>query len=222
VELEEEGDAAGFLGDQIHCNETTGHIHMTHEGLIKRIIEALGLHMDQTNAKGTPAEHKPLVKDENGKPQQDTFNYASVVGMLLYLSGHTRPDLAYSVSQVGRFMFNAKRSHEISIKQIGYYLIGTKDKRMIIKPTATIGIDAYPDADFAGLCGYEDNNDPVCIRSHTGYVITAAGYPIYWSSKLQTETAISTMEAGVIALSSCCRKLLPIIGLVLWKPGSLP
>ncbi len=91
------------------------------------------------------------MKDENGKPQQDTFNYTSVVGMLLYLSGHTRPDLAYSVSQVARFMFNPKHSHEIAIKQIGRYLIGTKDKGMIIKPTSTIGIDAYPDADFAGL-----------------------------------------------------------------------
>ncbi len=147
------------------------------------------------------------MKDENGKPQQDTFNYASVVGMLLYLSGNTSPDLAYSVSQVARLTFNAKRSHEIAIKQIGCYLIGTKDKEMIIKPTTTIGIDAYPDADFAGLYSYEDNNDPVCIHSCTGYVITVAGCPIYWSYKLQTETATSTMEAKVIALSSCCCKL---------------
>jgi hypothetical protein len=72
VELEEEGGAAGFFGVQLHRNETTGHIHMTQEGLIKRIIKALGLDMDQTNVKGIPAERKPLVKDENGKPQQDT------------------------------------------------------------------------------------------------------------------------------------------------------
>ncbi len=135
-------------------------------GLIRRIIEVLGLDMDQTNAKGTPAERKPLVKDENGEPQQDTFNYASVVGMLLYLSGHIRPDLAYSVSQVARFMFNPKHLHKIAIKQIGRYLIGTKDKGMIIKPTFTIDIDAYHDAAFAGLYGYEDNNDPVCTQSH--------------------------------------------------------
>jgi len=86
---------------------------MTQEGLIKRIIEALGLDMDQTNAKGTTAECKPLVKDENGEPQQDTFNHASVVGMLLCLSGHTRPDLAYSVSQVAQFIFNPKHLHKI-------------------------------------------------------------------------------------------------------------
>jgi hypothetical protein len=170
--------------------------------------------MDQTNMKGTPAEQKPLVKDENGEPQQDTVNYASVVGMLLYLLGHTRTDLAYSISQVAHFMFNPKHSHKIALKRICRYLIGTKDKGMIIKPTNTINIDAYPDADFAGLYCHEDNNDPVCICSHTGYVITVAGCPIFWSSKLQTKTATSTMEAEVIALGSCCRDLLPIIALV--------
>ena len=46
-----------------------------------------------------------------------------------------------------------------------------------------------------------------------GYVITVSRYPIYWSSKLQTETATFTMEAEIIALESCCRKLLPIIAL---------
>jgi hypothetical protein len=85
---------------------------------------------------------------------------------------------------------------------------------MIIKPTSTIGIDAYPDADFAGLYGYEYNNDLVCVRSGTGYVITIAKCPIFLSSKLQTEIATSTMEAEIIALGSCCRKLLPIIGLI--------
>ncbi len=84
---------------------------------------------------------------------------------------------------------------------------------MIIKPTTTIGIDAYPEADFAGLYGYEDNNYPICIQSRTGYIITVAGCPINWSSKLQTEMATSTTEAEIIALG-CCRELLPIIALV--------
>jgi hypothetical protein len=134
--------------------------------------------------------------------------------MLLYLSGHTRPDLAYSVSQVAHFMFNPKYLHKIALKRIDRYHIGTKDKGMIIKPTNTINIDAYPDIDFSRLYGHEDNNDPICICSRTGYVITVAGCPIFWSSKLQTKTATSTMEAEVIALGSCCRDHLPIIALV--------
>lgn len=82
---------------------------------------------------------------------------------------------------------------------------------MILMPTETLNINAYPDADFAGLYGYEDNNDPVCVRSRTGFVITAANCPVLWSSKLQTETAMSTMEAEVIALANCCKELFPIM-----------
>ena len=39
--------------------------------------------------KHTPAETKPLVKDEDGVAAAKGFSYSSVVGMLLYLSRHT-------------------------------------------------------------------------------------------------------------------------------------
>jgi hypothetical protein len=85
---------------------------------------------------------------------------------------------------------------------------------MILKPTTLLIINAYPDADFAGLYGNNDNNDPVCMRSRTGFVITVANCPVFWSSKLQTETAMSTMEAETIDLASFCRELFPIMDLV--------
>ena len=118
VDLEEESDAAGFLGvDLVRLPD--GRIHMKQPGLIKRVISALGFAESETTTKKTPAESKPLTKDEDGEPAQESFSYASVVGMLLYLSGHTRPDLSYSVSQVARFMFAPKRSHELALKRIG-------------------------------------------------------------------------------------------------------
>ena len=35
-----------------------------------------------------------------------------------------------------------------------------------------------------------------------------------WQSKLQTETALSTMEAEIIALAACMRVLIPIMDMV--------
>ena len=92
VELKEECDAAGFLGVQLHRDKTTGHIHMTQDGLIKWIIKALRLDKDQTNSKETPAECKPLVKDENGKPQQDTFSIMQVL-LECFCTYQDTPDL---------------------------------------------------------------------------------------------------------------------------------
>ena len=161
-----------------------------------------------------PAGPKPLPKDADGDPCLEDFNVAAVVGQLLYLSGHTRPEIAYAVNCCARYMFCPKRSYELALKQIGRYLRKTRTKGLILKPCANVfEINAYPDADFAGMYGVERADDPACVKSRTGYVITVANCPVLWKSTLQTKTALSTMEAEISALAHCCRELFPIMDL---------
>ena len=58
------------------------------------------------------------------------------------------------------------------------------------------------------------SSDPNTARSRMGYIITYAGCPMHWSSKMQTEIALSTTEAEYIALSQAMREVLPIIWLM--------
>ena len=111
-------------------------------------------------------------------------------------------------------MFCSKRSHELALKRIGRYLKNTSSRGMIINPTRELTIDAYPGADFAGMYGHEKPTDPACAKSRSGFVIVFAGVPVLWKSKLQTETALSTMEAEVNALAACMRELIPIMDMV--------
>jgi hypothetical protein len=129
--------------------------------------------MTDCNTKATPCNKVPLGTDPNGLPTTKKFEYASAVGMLLYLSSNSRPDIQYAVHQCARFTHFPKKSHE----------------------------DAIVDADFAGLYGVEDDQDPMCVKSRTGYCLTLANCPLIWVSKLQTEIALSTTEAEYIALS---------------------
>ena len=89
-------------------------------------------------------------------------------------------------------------------------LAGTKDKGWIFNPTEDLTLDCYVYADFAGLYGVEDNQDPVCIKSSTGYCLTLGGCPLVWVSRLQTEIALSTAEAEYIALSQSLQDLIPM------------
>ena len=41
--------------------------------------------------------------------------YRSGVGMLLYLVGHTRPDITYAVTCCARYMFGPRRIHELAL-----------------------------------------------------------------------------------------------------------
>ena len=184
-----------------------GFVKLTQTELIDRIISVIGL--EDATATKTPAEYGALPKDELGESCNGDFNYASIVGMLLYLQGHSRPDIVFSVSQCARYTFSPKLSHEIALKRIGRYLNETRTKGLIMRPSKTLQVDCYVDSDFAGLWSYEDPQDPTCVRSRTGFLIMIGDCPTVWSSKLQTETALSTMEAEYIALSSALRELIP-------------
>ncbi len=211
VAFEQEDDAAGFLKVKMERDSTTGLLEMKQTGLIKRVVEALCLDDGYARGKHTPAKTKPLVKDEDGVAAVEGFSYSSVVGIMLYLSGHTQPDISYAVNCCARYKFCPKHSHELALKRIGRYLKNTSSPGMVINPTRELTIDAYPDADFAGMYGYKKPTDPACSKSCTGFVIVFAGVPVLWQSKLQTETALSTMEAKIIALVACMRELIPIM-----------
>ena len=211
--LEVEDDVAGFLGVHIEKDPTSGVISLTQRGLIDKIIEAL--HVDDLPAVDTPAL-ECLGKDELGDPATCTFNYASVIGMLWYLYGHSRPDLGFAVSQAARFSFKPKRSHELALIRIGQYLKGTRDKGLNLKPMATdhFRLDAYVDSDFMGLYGKEERNDPTNVKSRGGHVLLLNGCPIAWQSKLIDAVCLSTMMAEYYALSIAMREVLPLRDLI--------
>lgn len=83
-------------------------------------------------------------------------------------------------------------------------------KELLFTPDKKLKLDCYVDADFAGLYSVEHEQDPVCVKSRTGFCLTLGGCPLLWVSKLQTEVALSTTEAEYIALSQSMRELLPM------------
>ena len=206
----ESNDVSAFLGIQFKREGDT--IELKQVGLIDKVIEATGL--QDANSCVTPADPKPLGKDVNGEDMKEEWSYASVVGMLLYLSGNSRPDISFAVSQAARFTHSPKQTHAKAVKKIVRYLKGTRDKGLIFRPTGDWKVDCYVDADFCGLWGSEDPDDPVVAKSRTGYIIMLAGCPLLVRSVLQSETSVSTMMAEYVALSTAMRDMLPLKRLV--------
>ena len=178
----------------------TGEVELKQSGLISKVLALCG--MKDCNTKATPCNQVPLGTDAHGEPVSGKFEYASAVGMLMCLCSNTRPDIQYAVHQCARFTHFPKRSHEEAILRICRYLQGTKNNGLRFKPDEQLKLDCYVDADFAGLYNVEDVQDPVCVKSRTGYCLTLGSCPLIWVSKLQTEVALSTTEAEYMP----CRK----------------
>ena len=89
------GTTEGYLGVDLHT--TNNSIILTQVGLTKSIISALGLDDKYSASCATPAKGAPLPKDDSGNSASRMINYASIVGMMLYLCGHSRPDISFAV-----------------------------------------------------------------------------------------------------------------------------
>ena len=191
-----------------------GSIEMTQSHLIPRLLDLCGIDSEKVNGRDTPVGKPLLHKDLKGLPRKQKWNYRSAVGMLGYLTGTSRAELAMAVHQCARFNNCPMLSHERAIIRICRYLLLTKEKGMIYRPNRLLGLQCYVDADFAGGWIQVDADNAENLMSRTGYVIMYAGCPILWSSKLQTEIALSTTEAEYIALSQAVREVLPLISLM--------
>ena len=179
---------------------------LSQTGLIEKVIKTSG--MIDCNTAVTPSSTNPLGTDKSGEPCNESWEYPEIVGMLMFLATNSRPDIAYAVNQCARFTHNPKASHATAVKRIIRYLKGTRTQGMLLKPNGQLQVDCYVDADFAGLWGAEDDQDPISVKSRSGHVIFFMGCPFSWSSKLQTQIALSTMESEYIALSQAMRELI--------------
>ena len=63
----------------------------------------------------------------------DLTDYKSQIGVLLYVAGKTRPDIAYAVMQLSRYSNHPSAVHVAALRHLWRYLCGTKDLGIVFK-----------------------------------------------------------------------------------------
>ena len=134
--------------------------------------------MTYCNSVSTPSSTVPLVIDVDRVGFSEDWEYAAIVEMLMYLAQNFRPEIIYAVHQCVRFTHAPRKSHVVRIKSIIRYLQGTKDEGLIIKPSNSLQVNCYVDVGFAGLWNIKQDQDPLCVKSRTGYLIMFMGCPL--------------------------------------------
>lgn len=112
--------------------------------------------------------------------------YRRLVGRLIYLS-HTRPDIAYAVSVVSRFMHSPSEDHMEAVYRILCYLKSCPGRVLMFKRSEGQGISGYTDEDWAG-----NKTDG---KSTSGYFTFIGDNLVTWRSKKQNVVARSSAEA---------------------------
>jgi len=198
IKIKDLGPISTFLGIEFNRNRGDKSIRLSQKAYIDKILKRFNYSVKTKGKIYPPISQGIKIEPNEGQATlTDIKDFQQQIGALLYLNTKTRPDLAYSVGCLARYMSNPSLQHFKLLKKVWYYLEKTSDLGLLYHsdPSTLLG---YTDADWGG--------DIATRRSTTGYIFLFRGSPISWQSKLQKTVALSSCEAEYMALKEAIKE----------------
>lgn len=191
VEIKD-GELEYYLGLEISKTECGIYIHQ--RNYAEKVLKKFG--MEDCRPVDTPMT--PAYPDlEGDEVLQGISGYREAVGSLIYLAVGTRPDLAFAVGFVSRYLDKPTDKIWQIVKRIFRYIKRTIDFGIFFSFESDFELFGYSDADYA--------SDPSDRKSVTGYLFFLNG-PVIWASKKQSSVALSTTESEYVAMSEATKE----------------
>jgi hypothetical protein len=167
--------------------------------------------MNNCNPTRLPIPAGTVLQPDTEEPldHNEATVYRQIVGSTIYLANCTRPDISYAVGQLARFMATPGQSHYRLSKQLLRYLNGTRETgitysdRPIHLPLCKIKLTSLP-------ASYTIFTDATWGTEHDrisfqGMAVVRYGGAVIWMAQRQKSTALSSMEAEIMAASEGAR-----------------
>ncbi|KAL3623658.1 hypothetical protein CASFOL_032474 [Castilleja foliolosa] len=212
-EMKDMGKASKILGIDISRNRKTRTMTLSQHKYLEKVLGKYG--MSDCKPVITPLSSQFKLEScdqsdsaEKEKDEIEDYPFANVIGSLMYAMVCTRPDLAYSLSILSRYMGNPKRVHWQAAKWLMKYIRGTMNVCLCYRKSDRGGnlVEGFVDSDYAGCVDTR--------KSTTGYVFTCLGGAISWKSRLQKVVALSSTEAEYMAATEAVKEAIWLRGFV--------
>ena len=182
------GESRIILGMDISRDREAGTLSLSQTRYALKVIDRFGLE----SARGHSTPMDPAL--DLTAPSEPTMEpYREAIGCLMYLMVGTRPDLAYSICTLAKYVQNPTKIHWDAVVRVIRYVIHTKDLGLLYGGTeASVVPSVYVDADWAG--------DPATRKSMSGYVAMMSGGAVAWCARQQEVVATSSAESEYISM----------------------
>jgi hypothetical protein len=181
-EMKDLGEADVILNIKLIKGENGG-VTLSQTHYVEKMLSRFGY----SNSKTTPTPYDAsLVLRKNLRIMVDRLRYSQIIGSLMYLASAMRPDIAYAVSKLSRFLSNPGSEHWRALERVMRYLVGTMNYGIHYSGDPKV-MEGYSDANWI--------SDADELKATSGYVFTLGGGAVSWKSCKQTILTRSTMEA---------------------------
>lgn len=163
--------------------------------------------MNESKSHSTPMVTRQVKRRDVSKKANDVLGkpvanvpYREAIGSLLYLSGATRPDIAFAVSFLASKQLAPSEDDWEDVKRVFRYLRGTSQLGLVYRGKLD-KLDALTDASF------RDREESM---STGGYVIRLFGDSIGFRSAKQDYLTLSTCQSEFLAISNACQEIISL------------
>ncbi|CAI7745309.1 unnamed protein product [Closterium sp. NIES-54] len=139
-----------------------------------------------------------LPSDESVEPSGP---YPELVGCLMYLMTCTRPDLAYPLSILARYVAPGRHrpEHMAAAKRVLRYLCSTSGMGLVLGGRRPVVLTGHADASWA--------DDQATQRSSQGYTFSLGSGSVSWRSTRSSSVLSSSCEAEIYARAMAAQEL---------------
>ncbi|CAI7854721.1 unnamed protein product [Closterium sp. NIES-53] len=194
------GELTSYLGLQITRERAQRTITLTHSHMVQQVLQRFGFTYSSPQSTPLPTGHS-LSAPPSDESIEPSGPYPELVGCLMYLMTCTRPDLAYPLSLLARYVAPGRhrKVHWDTAKRVLRYLCTTSGMGLVLGGRARVVLTGHANASWV--------DDLATQRSSQGYTFSLGSGSVSWRSTHSSSVLSSSCEAEIYAGAMAAQEL---------------
>ncbi|CAI7791444.1 unnamed protein product [Closterium sp. NIES-54] len=194
------GELTSYLGLRITRERVQRTITLTQSHMVQQVLQRFGFTYSSPQSTPLPTGHS-LSAPPSDESVELSGPYLELVGCLMYLMTCTRPDLAYPLSLLARYVAPGRhrKVHWDAAKRVLRYLCSTSGMGLVLGGRARVVLTGHADASWV--------DDLAMQRSSQGYTFSLGSGSVSWRSTRSSSILSSSCEAEIYAGAMAAQEL---------------
>ncbi|CAI7900578.1 unnamed protein product [Closterium sp. NIES-54] len=207
-------ELTSYLGLRITRDRAQRTITLTQSQMVQQVLQHFGFTYSSPQSTPLPTVHS-LSAPPSDESVEPSGPYPELVGCLMYLMTCTRPDLAYPLSILARYVAPGRhrKEHMDAAKRVLRYLCSTLGMGLLLGGRARVVLTGHANASWA--------YDLTTQWSSQGYTFSLGSGSVSWRSSCSSSVLSFSCEAKIYA-GAMSTKELRWLTYLLTNLGELP